>query len=282
MLKVSKYWIEEFDIDGWRLDVANEIDHKFWRQFRNTVRSVKEDLYIVAEVWNDAMPWLQGDQFDAVMNYPFTEAVIDFVAKRKIGALSFANEVISHLELYPENVNEVLFNLLGSHDTARILTECKDDKGRLKLAFLLLLTYPGSPSIYYGDEVGLTGDGEDFAFYRKCMEWDPEKQDQDLLSFMKRLIKVRKTYGAFTNNARFGLLEASNDSGLLVFTRGEGKQKIVVALNNGEAPVEVALPNALAEQTIVDAWSDNKDALGQEALSFTLEPKGFKIYSVEA
>ncbi|MNE14999.1 Neopullulanase [compost metagenome] len=282
LLKVSKYWIEEFDIDGWRLDVANEIDHKFWRQFRNTVRSVKEDLYIVAEVWNDAMPWLQGDQFDAVMNYPFTEAVIDFVAKRKIGALSFANEVISHLELYPENVNEVLFNLLGSHDTARILTECKDDKGRLKLAFLLLLTYPGSPSIYYGDEVGLTGDGEDFAFYRKCMEWDPEKQDQDLLSFMKRLIKVRKTYGAFTNNARFGLLEASNDSGLLVFTRGEGKQKIVVALNNGEAPVEVALPNALAEQTIVDAWSDNKDALGQEALSFTLEPKGFKIYSVEA
>ncbi|MNW37345.1 Neopullulanase [compost metagenome] len=282
LLKVSKYWIEEFDIDGWRLDVANEIDHKFWRQFRNTVRSVKDDLYIVAEVWNDAMPWLQGDQFDAVMNYPFTEAVIDFVAKRKIGAEKFANEVISHLELYPDNVTEVLFNLLGSHDTARILTECQDDKGRLKLAFLLLLTYPGSPSIYYGDEIGLTGDGDDFAYYRKCMEWEEEKQDQDLLSFMKRLIKIRKTYSAFTDNARFGLLEANNDSGLLVFTRGQGAQQMIVAINNGEAPVNVIVPATYNNSTIRDAWSESNEVLGQKALSFTLEPQQFRIYSVES
>ncbi|MMZ59043.1 Neopullulanase [compost metagenome] len=282
LLKVSKYWIEECDIDGWRLDVANEIDHKFWREFRNTVRSIKDDLYIVAEVWNDAMPWLQGDQFDAVMNYPFTEAVIDFAAKRKIGAEKFANEVISHLELYPDNVNQVLFNLLGSHDTARILTECQDDKGRLKLAFLLLLTHPGSPSIYYGDEIGLTGDGDDFAFYRKCMEWEADKQDQDLLSFMKRLIKTRKTYSAFTDNARFGLLEANNHSGLLVFTRGHGAQQMIVALNNGEASVHVNLSDAYRNSTIRDAWDESNEVLGQEALSFTLEPQQFRIYSVES
>ncbi|MNZ95910.1 Cyclomaltodextrinase [compost metagenome] len=226
------------------------------------------------------MPWLQGDQFDAVMNYPFTEAVIDFVAKDKIGAEKFANEVISHLELYPDNVNEAMFNLLGSHDTARILTECGNDKNRLKLANLLLFSYPGSPSIYYGDEVGLDGDGPTFAYYRKCMEWDAEKQDQDLLAFMKRLIKVRASNNAFTDNARFSLLEANNDSGLLVFTRGEGKGQIIIALNNGDAPVNVVLPSAYAEHTIRDAWSEGNEVLGQEALSFTLEPKQFKVFSI--
>lgn len=281
LLKVSKYWIEEFDIDGWRLDVANEIDHKFWREFRNTVRSVKEDLYIIAEVWNDAMPWLQGDQFDSVMNYPYTEAVIDFVAKDKIGAKKFAYEVISHLELYPDNVNEAMFNLLGSHDTARILTECGHDKDRLKLAFLLLFSYPGTPCIYYGDEVGLDGDGPTFAYYRKCMEWDAEKQDQDLLAFTKRLIKVRTSNSAFTDNARFGLLEASNDTGVLVFTRGEGKGQIIVALNSGDAPVNVVLPSVFAEHTITDVWSEGNEVLGQETLSFTLDPKQFRILGVE-
>ncbi|MNM06823.1 Neopullulanase [compost metagenome] len=281
LLKVAKYWIEKCDIDGWRLDIANEIDHKFWRQFRNEVRGLKDDLYIIAEVWNDAMPWLQGDQFDSVMNYPFTEAVIDFVAKRKIGAEKFANELVSHLQLYPDNVNEVMFNLLGSHDTARVLTEAQDDKSRLKLAFLLLLTYPGSPSIYYGDEVGLTGDGDDFAYYRRCMEWDPEKQDQDLLSFVKRLIRIRKTNSALTDNARFSIIEANNDSGLLVFSRGEGQQKIVVALNNGTASVNVALPGDLAKQRIVDVWGEQQKVLEKEALSFALEPMQFVIYSVE-
>lgn len=277
LLKVAKYWIEECDIDGWRLDVANEVDHKFWRQFRNAVREIK-DVYIVAEIWNDAMPWLQGDQFDAVMNYPFTEAVIDFIAKRKIGAEKFANEIINHLQLYPDNVSEVLFNLLGSHDTPRILTECQEDKTRLKLAFLLLMTYPGSPSIYYGDEIGLTGNGDDFAYYRKCMEWDPKKQDQNLLTFMKRLIQIRKTYSALTDNARFGLIEANNDSGLLVFTRGEGQQRIVVALNNGEASVNVILPSDLVEHRVVDVWNDRE--LEKESMSFTLEPMQFAIYSV--
>lgn len=277
LLKVAKYWIEECDIDGWRLDVANEVDHKFWRQFRNAVREIK-DVYIVAEIWNDAMPWLQGDQFDAVMNYPFTEAVIDFIAKRKIGAEKFANEIINHLQLYPDNVSEVLFNLLGSHDTARILTECQEDKNRLKLAFLLLMTYPGSPSIYYGDEIGLTGDGDDFAYYRKCMEWDPKKQDQHLLTFMKRLIQIRKTYSALTDNARFGLIEANTDSGLLVFTRGEGQQKIVVALNNGEASVNVILPSDLTKHRVVDVYNDRE--LREGELSFTLEPTQFAIYSV--
>ncbi|MNP40930.1 Cyclomaltodextrinase [compost metagenome] len=114
------------------------------------------------------------------------------------------------------------------------------------------------------------------------MEWDADKQDQDLLSFMKRLIHTRKTYSAFTDNARFGLLEANNDTGLLVFTRGQGAQQTIVALNNGEASVHVNLPAAYSNSTIRDAWSQSNEVLGQEALSFTLEPQQFRIYSVES
>ncbi|MNI87913.1 hypothetical protein D3C73_1451550 [compost metagenome] len=99
---------------------------------------------------------------------------------------------------------------------------------------------------------------------------------------MKRLIKTRKTYSAFTDNARFGLLEANNHSGLLVFTRGHGAQQMIVALNNGEASVHVNLSDAYRNSTIRDAWNEGNEVLGQEALSFTLEPQQFRIYSVES
>lgn len=280
LLGVAKYWIEEFDIDGWRLDVANEVDHKFWREFRNTVRAVKDDVYMVAEIWNDAMPWLQGDQFDSVMNYPFTEAVIDFIAKGKIGASRFGNLLTSHLQLYPENVNEVLFNLLGSHDTARVLTQCGDDTAKLKLAFLLLFTYPGSPCIYYGDELGLKGDGDDFAYYRACMEWDPAKQDQDLLSFVKQLIAIRKSHSAITANCHLQVLKADDASGLFVFSRSQGDEEIVVALNNGEEPSAFSLPSKWHGQNGVDLWSGEKVAVGAETASYALEPMQFRIFAI--
>ncbi|RCX16442.1 glycosidase [Fontibacillus phaseoli] len=280
LLGVAKYWIEEFDIDGWRLDVANEVDHKFWREFRNTVRAAKDDVYIIAEIWNDAMPWLQGDQFDSVMNYPFTEAVIDFIAKGKIGATRFGNLLTSHLQLYPENVSEVMFNLLGSHDTARVLTQCGDDTSKLKLAFLLLFTYPGSPCIYYGDEVGLTGDGDDFAYYRSCMEWDPKKQDQDLLDSVKRLIAIRKSHPALTANSRLQVLKSDDASGLFVFSRSQGDEEIVVALNNGEEPVTVPVPSDWQAKKISDLWTGQGIPSEPGIVDCVLEPKQFRIITI--
>ncbi|GIQ62169.1 hypothetical protein PACILC2_07370 [Paenibacillus cisolokensis] len=83
LLKVASYWMDEIGIDGWRLDVANEVDHQFWREFRQTVKKANPDAYILGEIMHDAMPWLQGDQFDAVMNYPFTNTVIDFSLRGK-------------------------------------------------------------------------------------------------------------------------------------------------------------------------------------------------------
>lgn len=280
LLGVAKYWIEEFDIDGWRLDVANEVDHKFWREFRNTVRAVKDDVYMVAEIWNDAMPWLQGDQFDSVMNYPFTEAVIDFIAKGTITATQFGHQLSSHLQLYPENVGEVMFNLLGSHDTARLLTRCDDDRSKVKLAYLLLFTYPGSPCIYYGDEVGLTGDGDDFAYYRPCMEWDPAKQDQDLLNDVKKLISIRKAHPALTDNTRLHVLEANDDAGVFVFARKSGGEEIVVAFNNGKEKAAFGLPSEWQGKTVSDLWTGEPLAVKPEGFSIALEPMEFRILGI--
>lgn len=128
LLQVAEYWVKEIGIDGWRLDVANEVDHRFWRLFRNRVRAVNPDAYILGEIWHDSMMWLLGDQFDAVMNYPLTYAILDFVNTDQLDGNGFANTVGALLASYPQQVNEVAFNLLGSHDTPRLLTLCEDNK----------------------------------------------------------------------------------------------------------------------------------------------------------
>ncbi|MDP4171923.1 MAG: glycoside hydrolase family 13 protein, partial [Bacillota bacterium] len=153
LFEVGRYWVREFNIDGWRLDVANEVDHAFWRDFRKEVKAIKQDLYILGEIWHDSMPWLRGDQFDAVMNYPFTTNILNLFAKQTISVQEFIENMTNVIHMYPKNVNEVAFNLVDSHDTPRILSECGDDVQRVKQVFSLLLTFIGTPCIYYGDEV---------------------------------------------------------------------------------------------------------------------------------
>ncbi|MGL5351100.1 MAG: glycoside hydrolase family 13 protein [Cetobacterium sp.] len=198
ILDVATYWIKEFDIDGWRLDVCNEIDHKFWREFREEVKSIKQEFYILGEIWHDSLPWLMGDQFDAVMNYPISDAIINFLTSKKLDAKRFEAEINKAIVAYPKNITEVNFNLLDSHDTARVLTVLKDDKRKLKLALLLLFFQSGSPCIYYGTEIGMNGDKySGCEENRKCMIWDDANQDKELFNFLKILIKIRKDYKEF-------------------------------------------------------------------------------------
>ena len=123
ILDVAKYWIKECDIDGWRLDVANEVDHEFWKDFRKAVKETKEDAYILGEIWHDALPWLRGDQFDGSMNYPVTRACLQYFAYEKMEAEGFRDLISNTLMRNTRQVNEVMLNLLDSHDTARFLTE---------------------------------------------------------------------------------------------------------------------------------------------------------------
>ncbi len=178
LFRATRHWME-LGIDGWRLDVPNEIPHQFWIEWRKLVKSINPQAYIVGEIWDDATPWLKGDQFDAVMNYRFQKACVQFFAKGTMNVTEFDSTLAAVRAEYPSDVTNALQNLLGSHDTERFLTSCGGNVNRMKLAVLFQAMYVGAPMIYYGDEVGMMGGNDPGS--RGTMVWDPSKQRQDLL-----------------------------------------------------------------------------------------------------
>ncbi len=279
LLDVSRYWIEEIGIDGWRLDVANEVDHAFWREFRQTVKAINPDVYILGEIWHDSMMWLQGDQFDAIMNYPFTEAVLSFFSKGEMDAANFAHLLGEQLAAYPQQVTETAFNLLGSHDTPRLLTLSGGNVGRMKLATLFKLTYPGAVCIYYGDEIGLTGGGDPDC--RKCMVWEKGGQDLDLLQFFQQAIRLRQRHSALRSvDIRF--LQADAGSSVLLYERrGANNERMMIAMNAGEQPTVIDVP---AEQfgSWTDALTEEKQDLSDGNSQLLLAPYAYKVLLFQA
>ena len=256
LLDVAKYWVEEFNIDGWRLDVANEVDHQFWRDFRQTVRSVKQDLYILGEIWHNSTPWLRGDQFDAVMNYPVTRNVLDLFATNTIDAKQFVENMTKTTHMYADTVNPYAFNLIGSHDTPRILTECNGDTRKLKQIFSFLLTFIGSPCIYYGDEIGMDG-GQDPGC-RKCMEWDEKKQDRQLFAHVQELIRLRKEYKILANEGELQFLTPENDC--FGFTKETDNTKAIILFNPTET-VKTLNYNLKGETELITAQKEAKEII---------------------
>lgn len=229
LLKVAEYWIKEVNIDGWRLDVCDEVDHNFWREFRKTVKKAKKNAIIVGEIQHEAYSWLKGDQLDSIMNYPFKNLSVDFFAKRKITAEEFDNELALSRAMYMKKINLLLFNLIDSHDTSRFLYEASERVERMFLAIVFQFTYIGIPYIYYGDEVGITGGSDPDC--RRCMIWDEDRQNKELLNLYKKLIEVRKKEKALVYGEYVNLYKKEN---VLVFKRTFKDEEIVVVLNNSD------------------------------------------------
>src|SRR5919108_2184781 len=241
LLGVARHWIE-FGIDGWRLDVPTEIDDdSFWRAFRQVVKNANPEAYLCGEIWRAAQRWLQGDQFDAVMNYPFSRAALGFFGARTLKkgykpagyelqpltAESFAGQIDELQALYDWQVNYAQLNLLDSHDTARALWIMGDDKSALRLCVLFQMTMPGAPCIYYGDEIGMSA-GKD-PFCRAAFPWqDPGQWDHDLLAFYRRAIALRHHTPALRTGT-FHRLCASR--GVYAFARTLPQQCAVVIAN---------------------------------------------------
>ena len=242
LFSVTRKWME-LGIDGWRLDVPNEISHEFWREWRTLVKSFNPDAYIVGEIWDDGTPWLQGDQFDAVMNYRFRNACLDFFVQRTIGPAAFDETVEEQRQAYPDEVNFALLNLLGSHDTERFLSLCKGNTAVLKLAILLQMTYPGAPMVYYGDEVGMQG-GKD-PECRGTMVWEKGRQDSTLLKYVRDAIALRKSHRVWTNGTIRGVLR-DEKQGVYGFLREMSGVRGLVLLNRNDAPATVTLDGSLA------------------------------------
>ena len=254
LLSVATHWIE-FGIDGWRLDVPNEInDDEFWREFRRRVRAINPEAYIVGEVWDDARHWLQGDMWDAVMNYQVTAACLGFFggsnldleeARRPSGlshvqplsAGEFATEIARVTSMYAPEVSASQLNLLDSHDMPRFLTCCNGDRNALKMAWLFLCTLPGAPCIYYGDEIGL--DGRHDPDCRKGFPWDIAQWDKDLKQWYQQCIQLRKSAGI----GHKGTPELVTTKDHAVVFRVEGvESQFLAAFNSSSDAVDFELP----------------------------------------
>ncbi len=276
---VGRHWID-FGIDGWRLDVPNEIDDDtFWHEFRRRVKGGNPEAYIVGEIWSDARRWLQGDQFDAVMNYLFTRACLSFFIRdfdrsitRSVGphriarqsARNFAQAIDDLLKLYRPETTAVQLNLLDSHDMPRFLSLARGDRAALKLATIFQMTYPGAPSVYYGDEIGFglgaepgrrpRYDTSTDPDTRRAFVWDEQGWDHDLHAFFKRCIALRRAHPALRRGS-FTALASSGSS--YVFQRKLGAETFVVALNTGLTPARMnfAAGSDLPDGTVLtDVW----------------------------
>lgn len=251
LLKVAVYWIEEVHIDGWRLDVCDEVDHAFWREFRKAVKRANPNALIIGEIMHEASPWLRGEQLDGIMNYPIKHLCTDFFAKRIIKAEEFDNGLALNRVIYMKKIERNMFNLIGSHDTARFLTECGEKTERLKLAAAFQYTYIGMPYIYYGDEVGIIGGNDPEC--RKCMVWDEEKQNKEILNYYKKLNRIRKENKALVYGEFKSLFK--ND-GLIAYKRILGDEEVLVILNNDEERVNLTEENI--KGSYVDLLNNDK------------------------
>ncbi|MCK4259214.1 MAG: glycoside hydrolase family 13 protein [Halanaerobiales bacterium] len=240
LLQVGEYWIREFDIDGWRLDVANEVDHLFWRAFRDRMRAIKHDVYIIGETWHHSGSYLQGDQFDGVMNYHFTDAVLRFCGEKSLSVSEFNERLTRNRVTYRKQAVEANWNLFGSHDTARVLTRLKGDTKAFKLAITFQMTYLGVPFIFAGDELGVIGENDPNC--RKCMPWDEKDQDQELLNHHCKMIQLRRKYEAL-RRGDFRTVFMDEATGLFIFERLTEGDKVIVIINNGlkDQDVEIDL-----------------------------------------
>ena len=288
LLGVAERYIRDFDIDGWRLDVANEVDHDFWRTFRARVKALKPEAYIVGEIWHDSMPWLRGDQYDAVMNYPYGNAISDFLlAKRGAPDAQGLQRRLARIDFsYPLPVIRHNFNLLDSHDTDRLVNRMGGDLALARLGWLLLFLLPGSPCIYYGTEYGLEGGGD--PDNRRCMPWDEALQDQGQFAFMKALIALRRSRSELfaVGRREFRFLEAR--PGFLFLGIGEGSERLVALVNRDESELpaelldEMLATGGLGEAIVL--LEDPREPSSERAVpvspppsSAALGPRSFRI-----
>ncbi len=236
LLGSIEYWIKEYDIDGWRLDVSNEVSHQFLRKIKEVSRKAKAETFIFGENWDSSMPWLRGDQMDSVMNYDLSIPMWQYF-ENKIPRQEFKNELISYTALTPKNVMQNMFNQLDTHDTVRMKRRLKDDARRLKIAYLLMFASAGAPNIYYGSEVGLTGEHD--PDNRRCFNWDASSWDHDLRNFIKTLISLRKTYPVFSASDYHFIDDVS-----LSFFKKDENESLLFLINDQEKPGHAVIPKA--------------------------------------
>lgn len=235
---VAKYWIDE-GIDGWRLDVPNEIDDdEFWFEFREITKGANPEAYLVGEIWEANPRWVNDTHFDGLMNYPLRDLLIDLVVKENTKASEFASRLNDLLNTYQGGYFFSQLLTLGSHDTIRLMTICQGNVDAVQLINLVQFCLPGAPHIYYGDEIGLEG-GKDPAC-RGAFPWDPGAWDRTHLDYIRKLITIRKQFDQL-RNGDFNRLAEVDEDGVIAFSREVNDQAAVVVINAGRSDTRFSM-----------------------------------------
>lgn len=270
ILNIAKKWVSPpYNVDGWRLDVAadlghsEEYNHKFWKMFRDTVKEANPNAIVLAEHYGDPKPWLKGDQWDTVMNYDaFMEPITWFLTGVEKHSDEFRGDLLGNPDTFMGAMNhhmtrfqrpslEISMNELSNHDHSRFLTRTNRkvgrthtmgpeaanqgvDKGIFRQAVVFQMTWPGAPTIYYGDEAGLCGwtDPDN----RRTYPWG--REDKELIQFHKDIIKIHKSYEALIRGSVMFLHGAHK---IISYGRFTDTEQLVVIMNTNYEDVDIKL-----------------------------------------
>ena len=239
--KVGRYWVEKFHIDGWRLDVASEINDALWRRFYQEIKEVNPEAILIGEVWETANHWLDGTIFDSTMNYDFRKHCKRFFGEESISSEAFDGRVTDMRMRYREQTVFAQLNLLDSHDVSRFFSLCNGNERQYRLALIFQMTFPGMPSIFYGDELGLEGIQE--ADYRQPMPWNKvkaykENESDSLYVFMRNLIYLRRSENVL-RRGEFRTVYTQKNGGLYIYERYSTQERIRVIINRNQESVGI-------------------------------------------
>ena len=273
LLDIARYWLREYDVDGYRLDVANEVSHSFWRVFRREMEKVRPDVAIIGEVWHEAHEWIGRDQFHSVMNYPLLYAIWGFFGQDSLQAQEFS-ETIGRLGLlYRRDNVAAMMNFLDNHDINRFFSVCGHQQPRLRLAAAFLLSYVGMPLLFYGDEAGLDGGNELEA--RQAMKWDLDEAEKTLYGWFRQLIHIRRAHPALLYGD-FRSAAADSLHCTVSFWRETARERVLCVFHNADGEAAYPLP----------AGCHFSDLLTGEAFTggtaIPLSPYGVRLLAVSA
>ncbi len=283
MLGIVAYWMKEVPLSGLRFDVADAISPVFWRRLRPRLKAIDPQAWIVGETWGDASAWLGGDQWDASMNYPFLFANRDFFADSKTAPSEYTKHLMDLYHSHVPQVSRNMMNLLSSHDTPRFLTLCHNNQDLARLAAAVQFTWPGVPSVYYGEEIGMQGGAD--PDNRRGMAWNLAVPDNPMLRYYKRLIALRHASPALQSGDP-AILMTDDGAQTLAYARTLGDDMAIVAVNRSDKAQTMRIPlpasgalRAARKIGLVDGLSGNRVSLGMaRTLVVTLQPLRAAIF----
>lgn len=231
LIGVATHWIKEYDIDGWRLDVSDEVSHDFWRKLRKAVKEVKEDVVLLGENWHDAYPYLRGDEYDGIMNYALTKALMDYFVSGSLDSKGLSERLSS---LYVRNsrpINHMMLNLLDSHDTHRFYSLVGSNIDKLICALAIVFCHCGSTCVYYGTELPLEGGHDPDS--RRTMDWS-RLEGSEVKEFLASLAAIK-----LRDELKNGEINYGFDGNAFILERVTEKSIVRLTVTNGESyPLE--------------------------------------------